>query len=54
MTDLRVNYATDTKYYKVATQKLREQLIPLKNLRFFRVMCDKIVCVSLRVDYIRY
>ena len=35
VTDLRVNYTTDTKYYKVATQKLRELLIPLKILGFF-------------------
>ena len=43
MTDLRVNYTTDTKYCKVASQKLKEQLILLKNLRIFRVMRDKIV-----------
>ena len=43
MTDLLVNYTTDTKYDKVSTQKLREQLISPKNVRFFRVMRDKIV-----------
>ena len=43
MTDLLVNNTTDTKYDKVSTQKLREQLILLKNVRFFRVMRDKIV-----------
>ena len=53
MTDLLVNCTTDTKYCKVATQKLGEQLISLKNLSFFRVMRDKIVCESYRVDYIR-
>ena len=46
MTDLRVNYSTDTKYCKVASEKLREQLISLKNLRFSRVMRDKKVCES--------
>ena len=43
MTDLLANHTTDTKYDKVSTQKLREQLILLKNVRFFRVMRDKIV-----------
>ena len=46
VTDLRVNCTTETKYCKVPTQKLGEQLISLKNLRFFRVMRDKVVCES--------
>ena len=56
VTDLRVNYTTDTKYREVASQKLREQLISLKKtLRFLGVIRDKIVCESLeRVDYTRY
>ena len=54
MTDLRVNCTKDTKYCKVATQKLGEQLISLKNRRFFRVLRGKIVCESYRVGYIRF
>ena len=42
---LDVNYTTDTKYCKIATQKLKQQLISLKKtLGLFRVMRDKIVC----------
>ena len=54
MTDLRVNCTKDTKYCKVATQKLGEQFISLKNRRFFRVLREKIVCESYRVGYIRF
>ena len=44
---LDVNCTTDTKYCKIATQKLNEQLISLKKtLGLFRVMRDKIVCES--------
>ena len=35
VTDLHDNYTTDTKYCKIAIQKLKEQLISLKILGFF-------------------
>ena len=35
VTDLQINYTTDTKYCKITIQKLKEQLISLKILGFF-------------------